>query len=81
MANTLFDQFKKQMENKGVKLESNDDQKKEKTELLKALEKHIGREQGPQTHSDHGSFTRHGSDAAAVEDKEDKLENHPIPRP
>jgi hypothetical protein len=68
---SFFEQFKKQMEDKGFNL---GDDTKEKTELLKALEDHVGKERGPMAHTDHSSFTRHSSHSAAKDD--DKKDLH-----
>lgn len=70
MANRLFDQFTKEMREKGVDPGKNDDSSGE-TELLRALKEHVGKERGSQTHHDHGSFTRHSS-SAALEDEKDQ---------
>lgn len=78
--NTFFDQFKKQMLEKGVDFEQTNNKNEKKSTLLEALENQVqDQERGPLVHGDHGSFTRHSSDSSTKE-KEKAVENESGPK-
>jgi hypothetical protein len=75
--NKLFDQFKKQMEKMGLDVSANnkegDTEKARKSDLLAALERQMVSQPGPTTHADHGSFTRHASHSATLDEEKNKM--------
>ena len=87
MSEDLLKIFQEQMKQKGFDLNSSGENNLEtgaieKSELLEALKKQVGKQCGPSAHSDHESFPRHRSNSATVDEKINPVEvNLPLNKP